>query len=204
MMFLNFSFWRQCGATAHLKGATHRRPIPKAAKFWWDSTLPLWSLSLEFVHIFHSFAFDFFDLGKYCSQFYSFFYYFDPGGKWRSEKSRGWNRCARAFHCLESWNILKMIKILHGQICRPTGLFKNWLWRHNLSFLSFNAVTKCLKKLPFSSEPTLLAGAQVTLWLWPLQKVVSFHNPFALKTWSEAKNLSMYVESGWDYGAHGF
>ena len=111
------------------------------------------------------------------------FYYFDPG-KWRSEKSRHWNRCARAFHCLEIWNILKMIKVLHSEIFRPTGLFKNWLWRHNLSFLSFNAVTKCLKKLPFSSEPTLLAGAQVTFWLWPLQKVVSFHNPFALKTWT--------------------
>ena len=53
---------------------------------------------------FSQFYFLLFDQGK------GFSYYIDLG-KWRSEKSRGWNRCARAFHCLESWNILKMASL---------------------------------------------------------------------------------------------
>ena len=56
-----------------------------------------------------------------CSYFLQFYFllfwprqrfsYFFDLGKWRSEKSRGWNRCARAFHCLESWYILKMVSL---------------------------------------------------------------------------------------------
>ena len=63
-IFFFKSFWRPCGATAHLRGATRRRPIPKAARFWWDSKLPLWALCLEFVHIFHSFTFYFLTKAK--------------------------------------------------------------------------------------------------------------------------------------------
>ena len=139
-IFFFKSFWRPCGATAHLRGATRRRPIPKAAKFWWDSKLSPVGLTPWICSYFSQFYFLLFWPRQ------SFSYYFDLG-KWCSEKSRGWNRCARAFHCLESWNILKMaffyfslqvlsslhfwiIKfILHIQIFRPTGLFKNFYTR---------------------------------------------------------------------------
>ena len=97
-IFFFKSFWRPCGATAHLRGAMHRRPILKAAKFWWESKLLLRSWCLEFVHIY------------IFTVLLFFFYYFDLD-KWRSEKRRGWYRCARAFHCLETWIILKMVSV---------------------------------------------------------------------------------------------
>ena len=139
-IFFFKSFWRPCGATAHLRGATRRRPIPKAAKFWWDSKLPLWSLCLEYVHIFHSFNFYFLTKAKVFLTFWP-----RQMALWEKQRLESLRSCFSLFGELEyskngvslipSFQVLSSLHfwiikfILHIEIFRPTRLFKNFYTR---------------------------------------------------------------------------